>query len=670
MEFAHRAVSKPSLFLLTDNKLKDLNAVENLISFETAVAEIKQACDENPATSRRSPFFFLVGAGISWPSIPLAGAIRHQCEAKARTLGRGKELDANESDGEAYSHWFTAAFPHRVMRQEYLRSLIEQAPITHANFRIADLLIQGRITKIVVTPNFDDLLSRALTLFGANHLICDDPRTVERIDPEHSDIQLIHLHGSYWFYDCRNTNAEVQERSLSRSDTTLTMAALLDKLLASRSPLVIGYSGWANDVFMTALRRRLISPLPYNLYWFCYSREAMNVLPEFLVHPDVYFVVPAENPADAMQNPAPNDAESTGIASSGATRSSLVLSATTVLDKLLNQTGVETPYLTRDPLAFFAERLRKALPPEDIESGPDVYSFRSVLERVERAKKREEEAAKTEQSNDALLENIREAVRRAQYEEAYNLTESIVISQLTLNQMRDFMSIVESATTAMGDKSPWTQSMCDTLIKCYEMERKQGKTPPPKILIDAANRKGNAAYAIREYEKARYSYDIAITNFGESEDPLVQTQLATCRLNKGLSLKVLGRKAEAIVEYENVITRLGNISTDSALNSVVVAMLFKATGLYENKAFVEAKKLFDDAFALAAKINELTEYTKLSLASSTILADTAQKTILGAKAAAEAKALEEAAVATEAKPAAEITLGVESDDRPSEQSGE
>jgi len=152
---------------------------------------------------------------------------------------------------DVYSHWFRAAFPHRIQRQQYLRSLIADAPITHANFRLAHLLIRGSISNIVVTPNFDDLLSRALTLFGKQHIICDDPRTVERIDPEKIDIQLIHVHGSYWFYDCRNTRAEIQDRAMPHSDTTLTMAALLDKILAYRAPLVIGYSGWESDVFMT-----------------------------------------------------------------------------------------------------------------------------------------------------------------------------------------------------------------------------------------------------------------------------------------------------------------------------------------------------------------------------------------------------------------------------------
>src|SRR5262245_33499806 len=130
-------------------------SIRTLITLDKAVAEIKQACQERTGASR-SPFFFLVGAGISTPSIPLAGTIRDLCKETARSIGRLEEPKKGAGAGDEYSHWFTAAYPHRLMRQEFLRKLIKDKPITHANFRLADLLIQGRITSIAVTPNFDD----------------------------------------------------------------------------------------------------------------------------------------------------------------------------------------------------------------------------------------------------------------------------------------------------------------------------------------------------------------------------------------------------------------------------------------------------------------------------------------------------------------------------------
>ncbi len=514
------------------------------------------------------------------------------------------------------------------MRQEYLRGLIEKAPITHATFRLADLLLQGNVTKIVVTPNFDDLLLRALSLFGKQPAICDDPRTVERIDPEKSEIQLIYLHGSYSFYDCRNTNTEVMERSLSRADTTLTMAALLDKVLSSRSPLVIGYSGWENDVFMTALRRRLLTSLPFNLYWFCYRREEITQLPEFLNHPDVYFVCPAGEGTEIIQEALAEDDASQNKPAEETGKKQPSLSATAILDLLLNQTGKESPFLTRHPLGFFAERLRSELPRDDADNGQDIYSFRSVLERVERAVKWDEDTIRRQEENDALLEKVREAVRRAQYEEA--LTIARQLTNLTSVQLRELINTMDAAAAAMGDKSSLTPAACDIAISSYAELEKMGQPQPPKTLVDAAVKKGNAFYAIGQYAAAVSAYDQAIAPL--SDDPEAQVALAAPRNNKGLALKSLRRTEEALLEHETVISRLATHTSDAALNSVVVALVFKGTIHAQASVGDAALAAFDAAQETASKIKVQGEYTK------TMLADAGPSVVLARALVAAAKA--------------------------------
>ena len=153
------------------------------LDIRTAASHIKQACDDSRQSKHRSPFFFLVGAGISHPPIPLASQIESECKAIAAKYKRTDE-PAGIRPIDKYSHWFGTAFPQPVQRQTYLRRLIENKPISHANLRLAHLLLGQTISNLVVTTNFDDLLSRALTLFGRSHIICDHPNTVERIDPD------------------------------------------------------------------------------------------------------------------------------------------------------------------------------------------------------------------------------------------------------------------------------------------------------------------------------------------------------------------------------------------------------------------------------------------------------------------------------------------------------
>src|SRR5258706_6356447 len=161
------------------------------IDFSTATAEIRSAYDYSQT---RPPFFFIVGAGVSYPSVPLAGEITRHCRQKAESRGfTVPKLPATPFQGD-YFYWFDKAYPQPIDRQRYLRSLIEKKPITDANLRLAHILLSRRITNLVVTPNFDDFLSRGLAIFGQPHIVSDDPRTVDRIDLDGADIQIVHVH--------------------------------------------------------------------------------------------------------------------------------------------------------------------------------------------------------------------------------------------------------------------------------------------------------------------------------------------------------------------------------------------------------------------------------------------------------------------------------------------
>ncbi|MBI1730944.1 SIR2 family protein [Candidatus Acetothermia bacterium] len=198
----------------------------NIISLEEAASHIKQAITGAKSQKERLPFFFIVGAGISYPPIPLAAKIEDDFRKIAFKHGRTSPSEKIDDPLVSYSHWAKQAYANPIQRQAYLRKLMEKKPISHANFRLAHLL-EKKIATMVITPNFDDFLSRALRLFGKEPLVCDHPRTVDRIHPERDDLQIVHVHGTYWFYDCCNLSDEVEDRALPDSHSTLTMATLL-----------------------------------------------------------------------------------------------------------------------------------------------------------------------------------------------------------------------------------------------------------------------------------------------------------------------------------------------------------------------------------------------------------------------------------------------------------
>lgn len=358
------------------------------ISLDQAVSEIRQVCEETESDKLGSPFFFVVGAGVSYPSVPLANQLIEQCKEIAKRHGRSAEL-ADGSTLDAYSYWFAQALPHPRQRQKFLRQLIESKQLNEANLSLAHLLSSRRVTNLVVTTNFDDYVARALRLFGHSPTVCDHPLTVARIDPDRDDTQIVHVHGSFLFYDCCNLRAEVVGRALMEQDTSLTMIGLLDRILWSRSPLLVGYSGWDGDVVMSALRRRLTGhhALGQNIYWFCFDGDpSIELLPGWLQkHDNVRFVVPEPHlPPKEPDAPDQRQVRATG----GTTLDHLKkLPASEVFRKLIDAFRVPAPKLFTDPLGCFASQLEDALPVAPAAWADDPYRIKRVVQWIRDAAK-------------------------------------------------------------------------------------------------------------------------------------------------------------------------------------------------------------------------------------------------------------------------------------------
>jgi len=601
------------------------------IDLEIAVNHIQHALED--INEDVSPFFFLVGAGISHPPIPLALDIIEHCKVTAGKYGKiNPPLEKQSID--KYSHWFQQAYPQPIQRQNYLRNLIEGKAISAANFRLAHLMLEKTITNIVITTNFDDFLSQALTLFGKQHIVCDHPNTVERIDTEQKDIQIIHVHGTHWFYDCCNLQGEIEGRSQPSGHTTLTMAALLDRILSRHSPLVIGYSGWENDVIMTALKRRLQNPLPYNLYWFCYRRDDVDTLPDWLkYHPQVYFVGPPvkessrqnvdelnENGKIAkkpMKEAIPEDVK--GFL--GKKDNESTLPAQKVFDMLIQKFDLEAPELTTDPLGFYAKYLCRTLMHDNPEKGEsDIYFIRSVIDRIEQAKEEEkvklEKPKKKEKMINHKVEELRYAIRRSQYREAIRLATVIDKSELSSQQLRELMNAMWSAATELNDNYVEVLSSYDLIIKIADtlLKKKIDDSTLLEWIAIALVNKGFTLGKLNRNEDAISAFDEVVRRFGDSTETAMQEKVAIALVIKGFTLGKLNLNEDAISAFDEVVKRFGDSTETTMQEKVATALFNKGVKLGELNLNEDAISAYDEIVKRFGDSTETTIQEKVATA--------------------------------------------------------
>lgn len=528
------------------------------LPLDRAAVHIRNTCLDHPGFH---PFFFMIGAGISHPSVPLAAAVVEECKRRIGTQQEPHDL----SPMERYSWWLQEAYHGPADRQHYFRGLIEKQPVSRANLLLAQLLLDRKISNLVVTTNFDDFVSRSLTLFGEPHIVCDHPETTHRIDPEKSDLQIVHVHGSYWFYDSCNLAGEIRTRSRRSPTRPFSMAALLDQFLRNRSPLVIGYSGWEDDVFMFALKRRLKRDLEYSLYWFCHQRASIQSLPDQLkFHDNVFFVVPQAPKSATATGPAERGEKDTaGDKSAGST-----LPASDVFETFIQQFGLDTPQLTRDPLAFYANHLRRSLPPTEA----------GVVERIERAR---QTLRASIQEIESRLQKLRDALRASQYRQAVALAAEVPLTDLDTLQLRELMDAARMAAARLWDNSPEELLAYDLVVQAGEilLTQRPDDSPVRERVASVMLLKAITLDQLNRSAEEIQTYDALVRRFSDAPEPAVREQVAKALLNKGITLGQLDRGDEEIQTYDTLLARFGQSSEPALFEQVAKALLNKAIAL-------------------------------------------------------------------------------------------
>lgn len=330
------------------------------INLKEAVGLIWETVEitEEQSTGKELPYLFIVGAGISMPEIISANGIVEHCKEKVKLLYKEEDEIKRIYDGAKkyepnssgyYSYWFGAAYKNKMHRQKYLKSIMSTAKISNSNLLLAQILNSKKIATTVITPNFDNHLLKSLNLLG-NYSVFSANNIMDNIalSWNSSEIQLMHVHGTYEFYDCCNLEHEIIK--IANGTGIKSTAGTIEEFLKNQSPIVIGYSGWEDDVIMSKIKERLqYAPLPYNLVWFCFSNKDYERLPDWLKSSDdVVFVLP-----DTISSESKITDEKGAVS---------LLPADDVFTAIIARFELEDPKLFSNPIQYYIELVDGFLP--------------------------------------------------------------------------------------------------------------------------------------------------------------------------------------------------------------------------------------------------------------------------------------------------------------------
>ena len=322
------------------------------------------------------PYFFIVGAGISVPEIPTASKIVDICKETVQkiddTLFTQYEDESKafiDNGMKYYSTWIEYAYPNRINRSQLFKDLCNKSKISSANLMLAQILNSGQFANTVFTTNFDDSIKKALDLIGSKNYFCaENIMDNLAISNQTKDIQIVHVHGTFNFYDCANLENEID--NVASQSGTISSFRLLSSFLASQAPIIVGYSGWENDVIMQCLKERLTYPTPLQYIWICYDKKSYSILPEWIKKSDsVIFVIPDSDKGNCEDN--------CDSSSWGNTISTDTIDAAMFFKRIISDNKLKPPIIFTDPYQYYFEKIKAILPENE-----DVLHLRHWTQRL------------------------------------------------------------------------------------------------------------------------------------------------------------------------------------------------------------------------------------------------------------------------------------------------
>ena len=178
----------------------------------------------------------------------------------------------------------------------------------------------------------------------------------------------MHVHWTYRFYDCANLENEITE--VAGQSGTVSSAHLLDTFLIDQAPIIVGYSGWENDVIMKRIKERISYLTPLQYIWVCYNQKSYDKLPDWLKESSsFFFVVPVIHDEICEDTSCGNDFINKV--------DEPVIDAAKFFKRLIYELEIPSPTILTNPYEYFSKEINTLLPRNE-----DVLHLRHWTQRL------------------------------------------------------------------------------------------------------------------------------------------------------------------------------------------------------------------------------------------------------------------------------------------------
>ena len=601
------------------------------------------------------PYFFIAGSGISNESVKSTSEIISECK---KICGEG-DLNIEEYRADQYSYWVKKAFPHRETRRRYIESLVKNKKIPESVMKLANILISRKVSNLVVTPNFDPFIYESLKMFGESDiLLSDNNMSINKLDIESNNLNVLHVHGTYEFYDLFNQS--YLERANLSEENIFSTGYFLKSALNKMSPIVIGYGGVENDIIMKELKERLNIPLKYKIYWFCYTEEDYNNLPSWLKYfeqdrklerDDVIFVLPEQR-----KDYSSDDKNLKNLIFNER------LNAKDVLSGIINEFHIKSPEIIQEPMIFLKKRFINnfskniysdllLLKFNDIEDDKEIADIKNaiinndireiivktedVVKDLNNFEKKqikillkyltiavdENTSVGFKQSDLIKIINLYNIIYQSIENEADNVDKlnfvKIRLEEFSLLKSESVRKnkiehILNDINQIQGESDEYrsTYRKCINIKLMYTKEndeqfyddvinkiKRWDDSEDVKLLIGIYIKKGI-------YLENNNQTESALTMFENAEKCFVYVRndewfkhiLILCKVRKASLLNELEQYDNALLEIESAKNRFNNSEDIDIKNLLADAMILKGTILRKNMKFDEAEEAFDEVY--------------------------------------------------------------------------